>query len=291
MTAAMAVSTSTVAPSISRSRVNCRVMLVEPWLLDEIMESRPAMVVNCRSMRGGDGGSHGLRISAGEAGGDGEGGVIDRGEIADGQRAVGNDAEERNGQHQEAGGDGAADEGFGNIHWSAGFTELDSTWGCGDAEEHKNCRSGGLCGSAANKGFMGALTGGLAAAFTGALAVTAARASYQYFTAGGQAQLAFGDYGLAGVQTVIDHHILIHPGAGYDGAVFHGAVLFHDVDERSVLAGLDGFIGNHHGVQLGGEAERDADELAGPELVVGIGKGAFELDGAGGDVDRVVDEG
>ena len=49
MASAMAVSTSTVAPSMSRLRSNCRVMLVEPWPLLEIIESRPAMVVNCRS--------------------------------------------------------------------------------------------------------------------------------------------------------------------------------------------------------------------------------------------------
>ena len=49
MASAMAVSTSTVAPSISRLRSNCRVMLVLPWLDEEIIESRPAMVVNCRS--------------------------------------------------------------------------------------------------------------------------------------------------------------------------------------------------------------------------------------------------
>ena len=50
MASAMAVSTSTVAPSISRLRSNCRVMLLDPWLLLETMESRPAMEVNCRSM-------------------------------------------------------------------------------------------------------------------------------------------------------------------------------------------------------------------------------------------------
>ncbi len=49
MAAAMAVSTSTVAPSMSRLRSNCKVMLVLPWPLDEIIESRPAMVVNWRS--------------------------------------------------------------------------------------------------------------------------------------------------------------------------------------------------------------------------------------------------
>ena len=46
MASAMAVSTSTVAPSISRLRSNCRVMEVEPWPLLEIIESRPAMPVN-----------------------------------------------------------------------------------------------------------------------------------------------------------------------------------------------------------------------------------------------------
>ena len=45
----MAVCTSRAAPSRSRSRVNCRVMLVLPWPLVEVMESRPAMVENCFS--------------------------------------------------------------------------------------------------------------------------------------------------------------------------------------------------------------------------------------------------
>ena len=43
---AIAVSTSTAAESMSRLRLNCKVMLVEPMVLDEIMESSPAMVVN-----------------------------------------------------------------------------------------------------------------------------------------------------------------------------------------------------------------------------------------------------
>src|SRR5579862_3214073 len=49
ITAAMAVWTSTAAPSISQSRLNCRLTLVEPVELREVIESRPAMVVNCRS--------------------------------------------------------------------------------------------------------------------------------------------------------------------------------------------------------------------------------------------------
>src|ERR1700694_1954154 len=46
---AIAVCTSTAALSRLRSRLNCRVMVVIPRPFDEIMESRPAMVVNCRS--------------------------------------------------------------------------------------------------------------------------------------------------------------------------------------------------------------------------------------------------
>src|SRR5215510_9759851 len=47
--AAIAVCTSTVAPSISRFRANCRVILVLFCRLFEVIESSPAMVVNWRS--------------------------------------------------------------------------------------------------------------------------------------------------------------------------------------------------------------------------------------------------
>ena len=49
MAAAMAVWTSTAAPSMSRLRSNWRVMEVLPWELDDVMLSMPAMVVNWRS--------------------------------------------------------------------------------------------------------------------------------------------------------------------------------------------------------------------------------------------------
>ena len=48
-TAAMAFCTSCAAPSILRSSTNCRVMLVLPRPLSEVMESRPGTVENCRS--------------------------------------------------------------------------------------------------------------------------------------------------------------------------------------------------------------------------------------------------
>ena len=49
ITAAIAVCTSTVALSMSRSRSNCSVTLVLPDPLRDVIESRPAIVVNCRS--------------------------------------------------------------------------------------------------------------------------------------------------------------------------------------------------------------------------------------------------
>src|SRR5471032_1573484 len=47
--AAIAVCTSTVALSISRLGSNCKVTVALPSELDELIESMPAIVVNCRS--------------------------------------------------------------------------------------------------------------------------------------------------------------------------------------------------------------------------------------------------
>ena len=41
--------TSSAAPSMSRSSSNCRVTVVDPWLLSEVIEVIPAIVENCRS--------------------------------------------------------------------------------------------------------------------------------------------------------------------------------------------------------------------------------------------------
>ena len=49
MAAAIAVSTSTVGAVDVAAEIELRVMLLEPCPLFEIIESRPAMVVNCRS--------------------------------------------------------------------------------------------------------------------------------------------------------------------------------------------------------------------------------------------------
>ena len=47
--AAMAACTSWAAASMLRSRLNCRVIWVRPSALDDVIESMPAMVENCRS--------------------------------------------------------------------------------------------------------------------------------------------------------------------------------------------------------------------------------------------------
>ena len=49
MAAAMAVWTSDAAPSMSRPRSNCIVMVALPTALADVIESSPAMEVNCRS--------------------------------------------------------------------------------------------------------------------------------------------------------------------------------------------------------------------------------------------------
>ena len=56
--------------------------------------------------RGGHCRGHGFRAGAGKAGGHLQGGEIDVGQIADRQRAVGHRAEQSDGGHQQAGGDG-----------------------------------------------------------------------------------------------------------------------------------------------------------------------------------------
>ena len=49
ITSAIAVCTSTAALSMSRSRSNCSVTFVLPFPLDDVIESSPEIVVNCRS--------------------------------------------------------------------------------------------------------------------------------------------------------------------------------------------------------------------------------------------------
>ena len=68
-------------------------------------------------------------------------------------------------------------------------------------------------------------------------------------------------------------------------------VRLDDVDELALLAGLHGFGGYDGGALNGIEGEHGSDELAGPEEAVPIIEGGLEVNGAGGGVDGVVDDG
>src|SRR5215467_14550079 len=109
--------------------------------------------------------------------------------------------------------------------------------------------------------------------------------------AGLQSQLPFRHHSLAGIDALEDHQILIYPSADLHIARFHRAILLHNVDELPVLAVLNGLIGNRDGVGLHGQAQRDVKELSRPELAVLVLESALELDGAGGGVHGVVNEG
>ncbi len=109
--------------------------------------------------------------------------------------------------------------------------------------------------------------------------------------AGDQAHLAVGDHRLAGRDSAFDHDLVLHCLAGLDDAVYPPSVRLQNEHELALLAGLNGFRGNHRDAVQRAQRHDDVDELAGPEGAVGIGKFRFELDGAGGVVDQVIDEG
>ena len=114
--AEMAVCTSVTALSMLRFRSNVSVMLVLPVPLCEVISSMPAIVVNWRSsglatdaaiVTGSPPGRFALHVDRR---------ILDGRQIADRQRAVRDDAEERDRRHQQAGGDRAPDEDFGDVH-------------------------------------------------------------------------------------------------------------------------------------------------------------------------------
>ena len=75
-----------------------------------------------------------------------------------------------------------------------------------------------------------------------------------------------------------------------DDPVFDRLIRLENKHELALLAGLNGFGRNHRHAVKRAQRHDDIDELAGPERAIGIGKCRLELDGAGGVVDRVVDE-
>ena len=115
------------------------------------------------------------------------------------------------------------------------------------------------------------------------------RARHRHLRSLGQAGKSGGDHALADLQAGRDHrpHVVLlrqrHP-PHRDGAV----VLDH-VDERAAGAALDGGGRHHHHLAQRVDQHPHIDELAGPELEIGIGKFGLELHRAGGLIDLIVD--
>src|ERR1035441_8384099 len=157
-----------------------------------------------------------------------------RPQIADGQAGIGNDAEQRHASHEKTGGDRPMYKGFGNIHAEPPLAPP--------------------------------------SAAPAAASASAPGIPDYHLAAGRQAQLSFNDDGFSGADSLIDHHILADARTGHDRAGFDGLIFLDDVDKGPGLAGLNGLIGDHDGIGLGSEQQGNTHELAGPQLVIGIGE-------------------
>ena len=116
--AAIAVCTSTAALSMSRSRSNCSVTLRAAGGARRGHRVEAGDRRELALERAGDRRGHRARIAAGQAGADVQRREVDVGQIADRQRAVREDAEQRDAEHQQAGRDRPLDEERGNVHHS-----------------------------------------------------------------------------------------------------------------------------------------------------------------------------
>ena len=116
ITAAIAVCTSTAALSMSRSRSNCSVTL------RAARRARRGHLVDAgdgRELpleRAGDGGGHRAGIAARQPGADIQRREIDIRQIADRQRAISDDAQAGDAEHQQARRNRTTDEQLGNVH-------------------------------------------------------------------------------------------------------------------------------------------------------------------------------
>src|SRR5271165_5877368 len=106
-----------------------------------------------------------------------------------------------------------------------------------------------------------------------------------------QPHMTFDHNLFAGLEPLLDHLIHIDAYTAYYWPGFDGHVGLHDKNVVSVLPGLDGSRRNQHGSLYRSEPQRYAYEFARPEGPIFVGKGAFQLDGAGGWIDRIVDKG
>ena len=119
----MAAWTSLAALSTGRSMSNWMTIEVLPVLLVLVISVTPGISPRRRSRGAAMDGGHGFGVGAGAAGEDDDGGDVDAGQGGDRQEARGDEAAEQQADGEQDGGDGAADERFGQIHcYSAGAT-------------------------------------------------------------------------------------------------------------------------------------------------------------------------
>ena len=85
-----------------RSRSNCRVIDELARMLVEVIWATPGICENCRSSGVVDRRRHGLRVGAGQAGGDDDGGEIDLGQFGYRQQRKGDDAAQQNRRHHQS---------------------------------------------------------------------------------------------------------------------------------------------------------------------------------------------
>ena len=210
MAAAIAVSTSTVAPSMSRLRSNCRVI-----------DERALAAVGGHRVQAGDAGElplersryrrgHGVGIGAGQAGAYRDGGIVHLRQIADRQRAVGDHAEQRDRSHEQAGGDRPPDKSLGNVHAGipppplvplahGGATPSFYRRGVRPSSP-RDFRLAGCAWSGAGLRLGFAPSGaGAAAALSATAAASVAHRNLNIRVVRRQAQLALGDHDIAGV--------------------------------------------------------------------------------------------
>ena len=105
----------------------------------------------------------------------------------------------------------------------------------------------------------------------------------------GEAGKAGRDHPLAGLQALADHGahvVLLGQLHAPDG---DGVVVLEHIDEGAVGAALDGGGRHHNDGAQRVDQHPHIDELAGPELQIGVGKLTLDLHRAGGLIDLVVD--
>src|SRR5213593_3937507 len=92
-------------------------------------------------------------------------------------------------------------------------------------------------------------------------------------------ELAFGDNGLAGLQPLFNHDLLVHPPPHGHRPLFDSGIFRDDEDELPVLTDLDRLLRHDRRIRQGRQAQAHASELTGPEVVIGVGVRALQLDG------------